>query len=571
MSISENDNDDGSEDESSVNSVIHERTLSDVFKDIETANSSAIDFSKVDISKIPLELLTSNVGYLQNLSTSNLLPEGLERLLLTHKEGDEKSPDTVESVKLESPKRAILKASDSIKRSEEDIELAKKLRETFKSINCREDGRIIVDLVSFKTGLRMLGLGKIEKKEIGKVFADFCEDGSTEVEIENIVADIVFEKTKRIQRLKYRLTENLGTNNPVKDLQNQLEELRGRMVQKSLRCLELENEKARRDAKEQQLLRDLDTKNRLLEKQVSSLRENLADAQTQYKSDLMLKVEELNSLQASLNESLDMQGILKEQLTQYIRGEKNNIPLAIRHLEDELNILRTKSIEAEQQYRGSIEEINTRANKYRTKYENLKEQTTQTLEQLERERSELVAEVQTLRFQLRIMEENNKDFKRPMAVRRSRISPGKSSLEDSKRRGDRSPQGKRQIGVMEPGADISNLFSKRQKTAIGSSGMKECTTLWRFLCTDMSKHSIRLIHVQASREMDSQAKCRRVIMVDNEEHYNKRSNSKNYLFEIRTDEVRVTIAWENSTWCYKLMINGHSFETAQRRFKVSEK
>jgi len=569
MSVVENDNDDGSEDEPSVKiSVMHERTLSDVFKDIETASSSSIDFSKVDISKIPLELLTSNAGYLQNLSASNLLPEGLQSLLLTQKEGDEKSAEAVESIKLESPTTtAIFKRSDSI--SQDEMELGKKLRETFKSINCREDGKVIVDLVSFKTGLRILGLGKIEK--IGKLFTDFCEDGSKEVDIEKIVMDITFEKTKRIRKLKDRLTENLGIKNPVKELQMQLEELRSRMVQKSLRCLELENEKKRRESKEQQSLRDLETKERLLEKQVGSLRGNLADAQTLYKSELELKAEELNSLQASLNESLNMQGILKEQLTKYMGVDRNNTPAAVRQLENELNIMRMQSFDAEQQYRISLEEVNTKANKYRSKYENLKEQTAQTFERLERERNELIAEVQTLRFQLRMMEESGKDFKRPMAVRRSRISPCKSPVEDSKRRVERSSQEKRITGVIDAETDISNFFSKRQKTTVGSSGFQECTILWRFVCTDMSKHSIRLIHVQASREMDSQAKCRRVIVVDGEEHYNKRSNSKNYLFEIRSDEVRVAIVWENSSWCYKLMINGYSFEDAQRRFQVSEK
>jgi len=570
MSSAENDIVDGSEDRPS-----HERNISDLLNDIGSASASAvsqseIDFSKVDISKIPLELLTNNVNYIQKLSSSNLLPDGLQNIIENHEGGDEKLDDNLEPTN--SGSLAVLRASDSM-RNDEENQLGNKLREAFKTINCREDGKIIIDLVSFITGLRVLGMNKIEKKEIGRIFADFCEDNSTEIDVEKIISDILEEKTKRIRKLKERLSETLGIMNPVKELQLQLDGLRSRMVQKSLRCLELENEKKRRDSKENQSLRDLETKNRLLDQQIRSLRENLVNAQTQYKIDLTQKAEELDILQGTLNRSEDMNGILQEQLNQSAGRKSSTTPLSIRQQEDELNLLRTKSYEAEKQFRVSLEEANTRANKYRTKYDNLKEQTAKTFSKWESERSDLIAEVQTLRFQLRIMEEKSKDYKRPLSAKKSRIANARSSFEESKRSNERTFQAKdkrvQNVGNVE--TDFSSLFLKRQKITVGNSGMQECTTLWRFLCSDMSKHSIRLIHVQASKDMDAQAKCRRVIMVDGEEHYNKRSNSKNYLFEIRSDEVRVTIGWENSSWNYKLMINGQSFQNAQRNFHISEK
>jgi len=107
-----------------------------------------------------------------------------------------------------------------------------------------------------------------------------------------------------------------------------------------------------------------------------------------------------------------------------------------------------------------------------------------------------------------------------------------------------------------------DLFSKRRKITVGVSGKKVCTTIWNFVTSDFSKHSIRLSHVQASYEVDAQGKCRRVVEVDGKEHYNKKSNSKYYIFNIAADEVRVSIHWENFSWNYRLAINGQDFQRA---------
>jgi len=219
-------------------------------------------------------------------------------------------------------------------------------------------------------------------------------------------------------------------------------------------------------------------------------------------------------------------------------------------MKDDLADLKKKASQAEQHFREKLQGINERGNKYKTKYEKLKDRSLELKAIVNTEQKDTSSEIHTLRFQLRLIEEKTKHQKGNL----------KSYLNDI-------AEASQQVHA---GMKASDLFSKHQDITITESGEKQCTTLWKFVSSDMYRHTIRMMHVQGSEEIDSKARCRRVIQVDGEEHYNKKSNSKNYLFQIDSDEVSVVLALENNTWKYNLLINGQSFTEAQGNLNFPE-
>jgi len=542
--------------------------ISDIFEDIASgrdisyadeplspilkANNTSIDFSKVDISKIPRELITNNIDYIQDIKTRVKLPTALEDILTSQKVEDKKKLfEQSESLK---PVIAAPQVSDNSADNEED-ELCCKLKEVFKTLNFRADGKIIVDLVSFTEGLRLMGM-KTEEKEISLAFADFDEDNATEVNIQKIISDIQIERTCNIRTLKNQLKEALGMmTNTEREFELPLKDLMG---EKSMNIVELKRQRS----KDQQVFRGLEAKNRMLEKQVSTLKESLTIAMTQYKSDLMTKSYECDSLRKELRESEGMRKILKNQLNQEV---KRSQVLSDRSIKFEEN--KTQTLLDDQHLREKLDKATARANKYKTKYENLKKELLEMKAGAERKQNyDANSEIQTLRFQLHLMEERKKNQSvsdtKPKKKNKIKESSGKASFEvalaDKKPR--QASKGKSiNRGKQEDIKNSSKQFSKRQKTSIGKSGRKECTTLWKFVTSDFSRHNIRLIHEQASNEVDAQARCRRVVEVDGNEHYNKKSNCRSLLFNISSDKVCINIIWDNSCWQYKLTIGGKLF------------
>merc|ERR1712096_36791 len=229
---------------------ISEMNISQVFKDLDTTESTmrafspkretsgALDFSKIDISKIPLDLLTNNVEYLQNISTVKDLPAELKDILEDHTRTEEKHSNEVKSPKSggQTPQDVAFKSSDSFKVDNDEV-LGSKLREVFQSRNSKQDSKI--NFGAFINGLELLGLD-IKEGETRKIFADFLEGNNTEVEIEKVISDIHKDKTDRIHALRAMIEQILGiSSSPVRELQFQLEVLTNQVAEKSYKILKL--------------------------------------------------------------------------------------------------------------------------------------------------------------------------------------------------------------------------------------------------------------------------------------------------------------------------------------------
>merc|ERR1712060_869813 len=152
-----------------------------------------IDFSKVDISKIPMELIKENEDYIRLISERKL-PSGIKDFL---EEEDNKNVEETEAASLKSDGPLAIRTMDAAEVSDE-VTLSAKIKEVFRVLNFRADGKIIVDPVSFIAGLRQMGLDTIEEKEINAVFADFDEDNAKEVDIEKIIIDMKKARTVNI-------------------------------------------------------------------------------------------------------------------------------------------------------------------------------------------------------------------------------------------------------------------------------------------------------------------------------------------------------------------------------------
>jgi len=584
MSLSDSSND--LETPQMINSpIITEMNISDIIENIESGKRlsygggvdlvpfekerNTIDFSKVDISKIPMNLIKENEGYIRLISERKL-PDGIKDIL---EDEDTKNVEKAESVSFKLDGPLAIQTVDSVEVSDE-VTLCAKMKDVFRVLNFRADGKIIVDPVSFIAGLRQMGLDTIEEKEVSAVFADFDEDNATEVDIEKIIIDIKKERTVNILKLKNQLKEALNINHSASEIERQLTRLRNLARQKSDKIKELEDEKRRIKLQSQQTLHDLEFKNTLFERQISTLRENLATLDTQYKSDLMYKTDEIESLHEKLRESEVARGRLEEQLKQSRSREHNlNSEKSIKHSYE----TKAHTSQVNEKLREKLEKITARASKYKAKHEKLKEELYETKMRADTERSQATSVIQTLRFQLDLMQMKPETHARPPSSVRTSASARTPSRETMKskiqRPSKRASTGKiaAPISLRKPKVFLRarshpssrELFSKKQKITVGVVGNKICTTEWRFVTNDFSKHTLRLSHEQSSNEVDAQATCRRVIYIDGQEHYNKNSSSKNYIFNISSNEIRVSIVWENFSWKYKLAINGESFQNAR--------
>jgi len=550
--------------------LITDLSISDIIDDLESGKKlsyggkvvlepfekerNTIDFSKVDISKIPMELIKENEDYIR-LFSERKLPDGIKDFL---EDEEKKIGEKPEASSLERDGPLAIQTMDSAEVSDE-VTLCAKMKEVFRVLNFRADGKIIVDSVSFIAGLREMGLDAIEEKEISEVFADFDEDNATEVNIEKIIIDIKKERTLNILKLKYQLKEALNINHAEREIQRQLTALRNLVRQKNDKIIELEDEKRR----SQQSLHDLEFKNTLFERQISTLRENLSTEQTQYKSDLMYRTDEIESLREKLRESEVARGRLEEDLKQSQSREQNhNSKKSVKHNYE----TKAHTSPVNEKLLEKLEKITARASKWKGKHEKLKEELYETKMRADTARNEAASVIQTLRFQLDLMQKKS-------GPRTQTPSTETKNTKIERHRKKRASTGKIKAPIphliprhrMRRAKTVPSreLFSKRQKTTVGISGPKVCTTEWKFVTKDSSKHILSLAHEQASNEVDAQATCRRVIYIDGNEHYNKCSNSKNYFFNISNDEVRVSIIWENSCWKYTLAINGESFENAR--------
>merc|ERR1711879_413453 len=94
-------------------------------------------------------------------------------------------------------------------------------------------------------------------------------------------------------------------------------------------------------------------------------------------------------------------------------------------------------------------------------------------------------------------------------------------------------------------------FVKRAKSAVGKSGRRKCATFWRFVTSDGTTHTVRIVHNQT---LDQYGESKRIIRVDGTEHYNKVSNASNFHFEICEDTIIVSILpgeeQEGEPWLY---------------------
>jgi len=485
--------------------------ISELFREMETTRTLAaayssreIDFlSKVDLRKVSPTLLQSNTTYIEQLAS--LSSEKLEDVDNKH-----------ETYGLQVQKQISSPRFIDIQDDGRDI-LGEKLKEVFQCINFRKDDKIIVDLVQFIAGLRLLGLVEIEEKEIGEVFKDFVGDEAGEVDIESIISNLHKSKTYRIRTLKNLLTDILGITTPV--------------VQHE-RVGSKDNE-------------------------ISLLRSTLDSARTKYKSDLFSKSTEIDSLGTKLKESEETNIMLKDQLRQKLDKDWNLAQKEIKKLNEELTTLKRKHFDAENQYYEKVEKLKARVMKYKAKYENLQEKMFKTNAREEMVGQEAPFHRRPHRNELPLCSDNSSDHKHsPKSAELSKVNEKADSKDIS-------------ISGISVGMNSNVCFSKLQELVACKSGVNVCITVWRFLINDLSQHSIRLKHVHgpvgSAEEVDSDGVSRRVIHVDDKEHYNKKSNAKKFLFQINADEVLVSIRFD-SIWRYKLTINGQPFQIAYHNF-----
>jgi len=504
-------------------------------------NEASIDFSKVDISKIPMDLVSTinkaNVAsYLQIHSRKggSSLPSGLEELLAT--QDRKKSLGALENFNLSRFAEADVKV-------EEDME--KRLRSIFKSLDL--NGNEKVDLVDFSTGVRVMGLTQMGEQDIVDLFNDFGEgeDQDSDIHIETLLTALQNEKTDRIRKFKAMYLNNkpadgLGSTGSHKEhitkLVKVVEELRHKI-------LRLELEKTQLQTTSQASVADRDQKNNMLERHIDVLQKNAQLSKSQYESNLN-KMSEIRGLQEAQS--------LKEELSQ----------------------LRIKSLTVEKDFNEKLMQETNRANKYKFKYENLKLQLVGynlPLDSKRQKPSSTEAKMSIMDENKRprtqkvcLLKESSMNHKLPVAITRQRqkLPPASNTIKIS------CPAAKVGESTMKEG-DPSEPFFWRQKLAVGKSGKKKCATYWKFLSSDGKSHNLQLIHTQTPTET---IESRRIVRVDGQEQYNKKSNACNFHLQINSEPLCVKLICERGgTWDYLLLTNNESFDEQRKRYLILQK
>jgi len=512
---------------------------------------AAVDFSKVDISKIPIDLLStinkSKVdSYLQiahNRKGGSSLPNGLEELLAN--QDRRKSLSALENFNLSRFNEADVKV-------EEDME--KRLRSIFKSLDL--NGNDKVDLVDFSTGVRVMGLTQMGEQEIADLFMDFGdgEDQDDDIHIETLLAALQNEKTDRIRKFKAMYLNNkpadgLGSTGSDKEHITKLEKIVDELKHKNLR---LEVEKNQLQATSQSLLADRDKKIDMLERHIDVLQKNAELSRTQYESDLN-KMSELRGLQVgrAWNDG---------------NGRKSSSPQReIQSLKDELSKLRIKSLIDEKELNEKLMQETNRANKYKIKYENLKLQIVGQKLPLGSFRQKPSSTEDELDKRPRTQKVNIKqNTKQSLAITRQ-----KQQLLRSSKAGKISRTAAKVGESTVKQGDPSEPFFWRQKLAIGKSGKPKCATYWKFLSSDGKSHNLQLVHTQTPTES---VDARRIVRVDGQEQYNRKSSACNFHLQINSEPLCVKLIWEKGgTWDYQLFINNENFNEQRKRYLLLQK
>jgi len=494
---------------------------------------AGVDFSKVDISKIPIDLLStinkSKVDSYLQIAThrkgGSSLPNGLEELLAN--QDRRKSLSALENFNLSRFTEADVKV-------EEDME--KRLRSIFKSLDL--NGNDKVDLVDFSTGVRVMGLTQMGEQEIADLFTDLGdgEDQDDDIHIESLLAALQNEKTDRIRKFKAMYLNNkpadgLGSTGSDKEHITKLEKIVDELKHKNLR---LEVEKNQLQATSQTLIADRDKKIDMLEKHIEILQKNADLSRNQYESDLN-KMSQLRGLQE------------------------------IQSLKDELSQLRIKSLTIEKELNEKLMQETNRANKYKIKYENLKLQIVGHKLPLGSFRQKTSSTEDEMNKRPRTQKVNLKENKKPsVAITRQKQQLSRTSKANKISR----PAAKVGESTVKQG-DPSEPFFWRQKLVIGKSGKRKCATYWQFLSSDGKSHNLQVVHTQTSTEA---GEARRIVRVDGQEQYNKKSNACNFHLQINSEPLCVKLIWEKGgTWDYQLFINNENFDEQRKRYLLLQK
>jgi len=343
----------------------------------ESDNKRRLDFAKVDMSKVPKELLSTSKEFLKNLPAWSSIGYGL---------GEEGTPEVEEN----SQKEEL--GAESVEK-----EINKNITELFNSLNL--DGNI--DLIGFITGVRVLG---IDEEDVSELFADFDEAGDDIVSLDKLLQDLHSGKSPRIRKFKRAIAKNLnfelppeelsekkdddtfeesqkqtsddaGERDYMQKLQEKLEALKGQLAEKEkeISRLSRDNEKLSKSPKLEN--RGSEQKRKMLEEQKASLERDLAQSKHQYTDDLLSKTKEIDSLNERLKKSRE----IEEGLKKHIEQEKQRIENSderkdMNNMEGAISFIKARIKQTESEYSEKLEQANVRALKYKTKYETLKEE-----------------------------------------------------------------------------------------------------------------------------------------------------------------------------------------------------
>jgi len=98
---------------------------------------------------------------------------------------------------------------------------------------------------------------------------------------------------------------------------------------------------------------------------------------------------------------------------------------------------------------------------------------------------------------------------------------------------------------------------ERVKTKYGNWKM---VVVWKYYGSDHKDHQIMLKH---NLKMDKHRKSKRVLIVDGQDRYSRKSNDTSFIVTKCADELRVLISYGNGNSFYELFINDIAFSDLQ--------